>query len=277
MSFHPHNLRTCGVAIVAALFLPLAGCTNASPGATGVVGGPASLPASADSDPLAGAPGLRTCYELTLTEADAVTNDNPGVGCFSPHTAMTYHVGSFSADAVTADSAAAIRACERKLPAAVGLSRREVKASILSWIWFEPSTAQWSAGARWYRCDVVVRRGNGSFKPLPSGPPPFFHGSAGSDGSAGSVGRVPDEYFRCIRERGKVGVPVTCDKAHGYRWAGTFEGTGTRRPSQAKLLEQANRRCYALTGTRTWWVTWPNKDSWAAGDHEMACYKETRS
>jgi hypothetical protein len=265
MSVHPRNLRTCGAVLVAALLLPLAGCEITSSGPTAVVGDAASGSAAPGPDPLAGAPGLRTCYAITRTEAAAVTNDSPGVSCFGPHTAMTYHVGTFPTDAVVADSEGAIRTCDRALPKAVGLTSREVGSSILSWIWFEPSTAEWSAGARWYRCDVVARPGNGSFAPLPPGNPPFFAGS------------VPDDYFRCLRERGTVGVQVTCDKAHGYRWAGTFDGAGRRRPSRAALMGQADQHCSTITGTSSWWVTWPSKDSWAAGDHELACYRQTSS
>jgi hypothetical protein len=263
MSFHPGNLRTCGAALVAALLLPLTGCTTSSSGGTAVIGEPATSTASPEPDPLAGAPSLGTCYAMTRKAAAAATNDGPGVGCSEPHTSMTYHVGHFPSDSVVADPEAASRTCERHLPNAVGLSGTQVKSSILTYIWFEPSTTQWSEGARWYRCDVIAQQGNGSLKPLPLGDTVFF------------AGGVPDYYYRCMRERGETGVPVTCDQAHGFRWAGTFQGKGKRRPSEAKLLQQANQHCYDITGTSSWWVTWPSKDSWDSGDHEMACFKQT--
>jgi len=265
MSFHHHNLRTCGAALVAALLLPLAGCGIGSSGPTAVVGEPASSTASIEPDPLAGAPVVGSCYEMTRRAAAAVTNDGPDISCTEPHTSMTYHVGRFATDSVVADSETARRGCQTNLAKGVGLTSTEVKSSILTFIWFEPSTAEWSAGSRWYRCDVIAEQGSGVFKPLPSAGPPFFSGG------------VPDDFFRCMQERGEKGVPVTCDKAHGYRWAGTFEGKGKRRPSEAKLLEQAEQRCYDITGTSSWWVTWPSTDSWASGDREMVCYKETIS
>ena len=264
MSFHPGNLRTCVAVLVAALVLPLGGCESDASGGTAVIGDPATSAASPEPDPLAGAPEVGACYDMTRSEAGAVTHEAPGVSCSGPHNTMTYHVGGFPTNASFPDSEGASRACERNLPQGVGLSAKEVKSSILTWIWFEPSTEQWSAGARWFRCDVVAQRDNGTFKPLPSAAAPFF--------PAG----VPDEYFRCMRERGEEGVPVTCDQAHGYRWAGTFEGKGKTRPKQARLLEQANQHCYSITGTTSWWVTWPSADSWASGDREMACYKATR-
>jgi Septum formation len=223
MSSHPDNLRTCGVAVVAALLLLVTGCQNAAPGRTAVVGEPASSTASPEPGPLSGAPALGTCYQMTRSAARAVSNDDSGVSCSAPHTSMTYHVGHFPADMVDGDTQVAFRGCTGNLPKGVGLTSKEVQSSILTWIWFEPTTAEWSAGARWYRCDVIAQQGNGALKPLPSGPPYFANG-------------VPDDYFRCIRERGGVGVPVTCDRSHGYRWAGTFEGTGRRLPSEARLL-----------------------------------------
>ena len=203
---------------------------------------------------------------MTRSEAAAVTHEAPDVSCSGAHTTMTYHVGQFPTDSSIADSEAASRGCRAEAsPGSRAHQRKQVKSSILTWIWFEPSTEQWSAGARWYRCDVIAQRDNGTFKPLPSAGTPFF--------PAG----VPDDYFRCMRERGEEGVPVTCDRAHGYRWAGTFQGKGKTRPKQAKLLEQANQHCYSITGTTSWWVTWPSADAWANGDREMACYKATRS
>lgn len=262
MSFHPGNLRTCCATLVAALLLPLAGCESDASGGAGVIGAPATSTAS-EPDPLAGAPEVGICYDMTRSEAAAVTHDAPGVSCSGPHTSMTYHLGHFPAASSIADPDRASRGCERALPRGLGLSPREVRSSILTWIWFEPSTEQWSEGARWYRCDVIAQRGNGSFKALPSAGPPLF------------AGGVPDDYFRCMRDRGEEGVPVTCDKAHGYRWAGTFEGKGKQRPKRARLLEQADQHCYSITGTSSWWVTWPSADSWASGDREMACYRQT--
>lgn len=264
MSFHRVNLRTCGAALVAALLLPLAGCETDATGGTGVIGDPATA-ASSEPDPLAGAPEVGVCYDMTRSDAAAVTHEAPGVSCTGPHTSMTYHVGQFPTDSSIADTEGASRGCERHLPEGLGLTAREVKSSILTWIWFEPTTEQWSAGARWYRCDVIAQRGNGSLKPLPSAGSPFFPNG------------VPDDYFRCMQERGEEGVPVTCDKPHGYRWAGTFEGTGKTRPKRARLLEQANQHCYSITGTSSWWVTWPSADAWASGDREMACYRATSS
>lgn len=264
MSFHLGNLRTCGVALVAALLVLLAGCTDDSPGTTAYVGAPATTGAAQEPDPLAGVPSLGLCYAMTRSAAAAVTNEGPDVDCSEPHTSMTYYVGQFEAGSDVSDPAVATRGCRENLAEGVGLSADEARSSVLTYIWFEPSTEQWSAGARWFRCDVIARQDNGLFKDLPQATPFFPDG-------------VPDDYFRCMRERGGEGIAVTCDKAHGYRWAGSFEGQGKKLPRRANLLEQADQRCFAITGTRTWWVTWPGPDQWAGGDREMDCFKRTRS
>lgn len=264
MSFHLGNLRTCGVGLVATLLVLVTGCSEDSSGTTAYVGDPATSPASSEPDPLAGAPSLGLCYEMTRSAAGAVTNEDPDVDCSAPHTSMTYHVGRFAAGSDVSDPERARDGCQHFLSSGVGLTPMEVRSSILGFIWFEPSTEQWAAGARWYRCDVIAAQDDGAFKPLPQ-TTPFF-----SDG-------VPDDFFRCMRERGKEGIAVTCDKAHGYRWAGTFEGRGATRPRRAKLLDQADQHCYSITGTSSWWVTWPSADAWAGGDHHMDCFKRTRS
>lgn len=264
MSFHLGNLRTCGVALVATLLVLLAGCSDDSSGTTAYVGDAATAPASSEPDPLAGAPSQGLCYEMTRSAAAAVTHEGPDVDCSEPHTSMTYHVGQFPSDSEVSDPEAASRGCRQNLPGGVGLTAKETRSSILSYIWFEPSTEQWAAGARWYRCDVIADQGRGAFKQLPP-TTPFFQGG------------VPDNFFRCMRERGEEGIAVTCDKAHGYRWAGTFEGRGAVRPRRAKLLDQADQHCFSITGTSSWWVTWPSADAWADGDRTMDCFKRTRS
>jgi len=264
MFVHLGNLRICGAALVAALLVLVAGCSDDTSGTTAYVGSPATDTHSPEPDPLAGAPALEVCYAMSRSAADAVTNDGPEVACSQPHTSMTYHLGAFPPGADVSDPEVASRGCRQNLAEGVGLSAKKARSSILTYIWFEPSAEQWAAGARWYRCDVIAQSGDGPFKPLPQSTP-FFPGG------------VPDEFFRCIRGGSEEGTQVTCDRAHGYRWAGSFEGTGDRRPRRAGLLAQAEKHCYDLTGTRSWWVTWPSADQWASGDREMDCFKQTRS
>jgi hypothetical protein len=264
MSIRPGNLRTCRVALVATLLVLLAGCSDDSPGPTAYVGERATSGALPEPDPLAGAPALGNCYPMTRTAAAAVTHEGPDVDCSEPHTSMTYHVGRFASGSDVSDADVAASGCTENLAEGVGLGRKDLRSSILTYIWFEPSTEQWRAGARWYRCDVIAQVPGGPLKPLPESTPFFPSG-------------VPDGYFRCMQERGEQGVPVTCDKAHRYRWAGTFEGKGAERPGQAKLLAQAEDHCYSITGTSSWWVTWPSAGAWASGNRTMDCFKRTRS
>ncbi len=264
MRVHPGNLRITAVAAVAALLL--GACTERPERQTVVVGDPATPSESPPPDPLAGAPALRSCFNLSAAQAQALTNTSTPVDCYSEHTTLTYHVGQFEVTSLAPTRSVARRGCQRHVRTQLGLTPRQLRASVLDVVWFQPSTTQWSAGARWYRCDLLARNPQGDgLKPLPDGPSPFTAG-------------LPDGLTRCIRDDDGSAVHVTCDRPHDYRWAGSFRATGKRRPATDEAaLAVAEGPCSRLTGTTDWYVTWPSELAWTQGDRQLDCFRRTRS
>ena len=80
------------------------------------MGAPATSTASAEADPLAGAPSVDACYRMRVVKTEAQTNNNSPVDCYADHTTITYHVGTFPDDAVEPDVDTMIHA----VPAAAG-------------------------------------------------------------------------------------------------------------------------------------------------------------
>ncbi|WP_157551018.1 septum formation family protein [Nocardioides jensenii] len=269
------HLRTSALALASGLLL-LASACGSEGGATQLdasMGEPAVSP-TPDLDPMAGAPVVGSCYSLSRSQSISSTNTNKPVGdCYQKHNSLTYHVGLFPAGTTSSDFSRVSRECQKRLPAATGLSKGQLIGSVLDWVWFEPTTTQWQAGARWFRCDLVAETSdNLRLLPETSASTDLF-----SDG-------LTDRYVRCIRRGPDTngdgeddGIDVTCDKAHGFRWAGWFRAKDDTYPNRARFEELANGQCPRITSTQSWWVTWPLESGWNAGDRVMSCYKSTSS
>lgn len=259
------HLRTTLATAVATLALVLAGCSQEGPAAEPAVMGAPATEDAPQLDPMAGAPAVGACYRLNARRARASTNDSAPVDCFDDHTTYTYHVGTFPADAVTPDLEQISRECANRLAEGVGLSRRRLGGTIIDWIYFEPTTTQWSAGARWFRCDANAPA-NGRLRELPGGSAPIF-----------DTDQIEPKYLRCISDPdldGRNGQVVTCDRPHDYEWAGPFEAEATGGyPGRDRFLKIAEKPCGRITGADSWWVTWPLEDGWSTGDRTMTCYR----
>ena len=262
MAVHHRHLRTTAATVVVGLLVLMSGCNeDAGPG-TASMGGPASSTATPEADPLAGAPAVDACYKMNIARTEAQTNNSNPVECYSDHTTLTYYVGTFPDDAVEPDPDVMAKECQKRLAAAMGLTRKQLVSSIFEPVYFEPTTTQWSSGARWYRCDARAESG-GKLRLMPSGSAPVLY-----DG-------VPDEFTRCVDNRNGQGLYVTCNKGHDYRWAGYFQAKGGKNyPSRANF-EKQGKGCYKFTANGAYWVTWPLEPQWDAGSRDMNCYKKT--
>lgn len=267
------HLRTSAIALVCGLLMLVAGCgDDESPSQLDAAMGPSATPPAPVLDPLAGAPTAGSCYAMSQAQSVAQTNTSKPVSdCYESHNAATYHVGLFPKNTTSSDPAKVKRVCQNQLAKATGLTQGQLLGSVLEWIWFEPTTTQWSAGARWFRCDMVARKDNR----LALLPETDYLEGAFSDG-------MPDKYARCIRtgpDKDGDGEPdaiyVTCEKKHEYRWAGFHKIPGKKYPGDAKLNDIAQAQCPGIAGTGNWWATWPLKGWWDEGEHRMSCYKNT--
>ncbi|RYP85827.1 hypothetical protein EKO23_10955 [Nocardioides guangzhouensis] len=262
MTVHHRHLRTTMAALAAGLLVLVSGCSEETGAGDAAMGAPASSTASPTPDPLAGAPTVDACYKMTYARSQAATNGSAPVNCYDDHTTITYYVGTFPDDAAASDPVQVRKDCTAHLAEGLGLSKKELRSSVFSWIWFEPTTSQWSAGARWFRCDAKAETG-GRLKLLPAGSSPIL-----TDG-------VPDAYFRCVDNRNDQGRYVTCDQKHDYRWAGYFQARGGASYPSRKAFEKQGKGCYEFTDNGAYWVTWPLEPGWDNGDREMNCYKLT--
>ena len=231
MPVHHRHFRTTVAAIAAGLLVLVSGCSEGTGPADATMGDPATGSASPSQDPQAATPTVNACYRMTYAQTQA------------------------------SDPQQVREECSAHLANGLGLSRKELASSVLDWVWFEPTTDQWSAGARWFRCDAIAES-EGRLERLPAGTPPIF-----TDG-------VPDAFFRCVDDRNARGRYVTCDQPHDYRWVGSFRAKGGPAYPTRKAFEKQGRNCYRFTDDGAYWVTWPLEPGWDSGEREMNCYKQ---
>ena len=198
---------------------------------------------AADPDPMAGAPEVGACYDLTVKQAYAFSSPEAPVDCGSRHTVAVSAVGQLpdSLDWASVDRtqlpAALVKAvnstCDPAIAALVGSPTRRA-LSLYTNFWFAPSDADIAAGARWFSCEVALAESH-SLRPLASGQP-------------GKLGRpVAKKVARCGDSKGNY---VVCTKRH--QWRTTYATKVTAKPTDRQILRAAVRICPRHVSSRAW-------------------------
>ena len=251
-----------GLPLALALVAVAGGCSGEQPAPEAAVVGSAGAPSP---PPETGPPQAGVCRQLRAVEPGAIPSELPEVDCDGAHTAYTYYVGRFEADAEYVDHDLAGRTCRTQMVATLGVRPVRLEGTVLDNIWFRPSEELWDAGARWFRCDLAAADFTGDrLLPLPAGTPAYRP-------------RLPDEVTRCIRQAGAGGSRfVTCSHRHDYRWAGSAEAGVSRRPSEGRARASAEERCTRFVGEGRFWFTWPTPAAWDRGGRTVNCYRAGR-
>ncbi len=154
-------------ALVVALsqsLLVLAPATASASGTTTEPAQPAE-PTEPAGDPMAGAPAVGTCYQLTYDELMAVATPAEPVDCGTRHTAQVLDVLTLP-DGLDWDSSPARldrltqKACSPAHSEVVKDDPRVHARTLVQFSYFYPDAAEQEAGARWFRCDVSLRTGD---------------------------------------------------------------------------------------------------------------------
>lgn len=222
----------------------------------------ASAPATAVTKPPP--PKVGACYSYTFAQAAASSSPTRPVSCAGRHTAVTYFVGTVTGTPARSKSptAAAVvaqeaRACQLHW---VSLMGAKVVMTRASYSFFTPTAAQWKAGARWFRCDGVLRTAN-TYVSIPKNFLAFGRTSAGVTA-----------YLRCLNA---AQVIVACSTTHTLK-VKTYVVLGTataRYPGTTATLNRALALCTKALPTLTVeFVNYPLADSWAAGARTSPCY-----
>lgn len=219
-------------------------------------------PANAVSSRAAAAPATGRCYNLTYTQTYPVSSSVPYVHCTDKHTTKTFLVknvpNNIDYKHITNDEMirVATQICYPKFASTLGSTPENQHLTAYSYIFFSPTAAQRTAGARWVRCDVVLYGGR-TLRALPTDTIPFIQGE------------ITDATRRCLVTSDHW--YTTCAGAHSYRSSAAYTLTaGTHYRTRDQFLAVTHKLC---PGTD--FAVWPDRYSWDSGDHVLTCYDRT--
>ena len=230
---------------------------TASPSSSASPGSEAAL------DPESGAPEVGSCYRLSPAQSRASVPGARRVSCRKPHTSVVAHIG-FLRKAVTPrtplDQRRALgrRLCAPALQRLAGGTVVDRASSLLTWTLFTPGRAALESGARWVRCDVLARSGDGLVR-LPSTRPLLSRG-------------VPEPLRVCQDDQGR---DVSCGEPHRFRVAAVFRAVGQEYPQGDAFTAQARDRCLELTDEPGGFWQPPSESGWRVGDRFIRCLTRT--
>ncbi len=226
------------------------------------------------------APRAGQCYQLSLRAATRPTSARPAVPCGGAHTAQTIHVGRLDTlvdgHLLAVDSDRAQRqlatTCPRELAGFLGGTAERRALSRFQVVWFSPTLAQYDAGARWFRCDVIAFGDAGHLLPL-------------TGRRLRGVLDRPDAlatYGLCgTAQPGSPGFErVACGRQHTWVAVSTIPiDGGDRYPGEQAVRDAGDSSCadrvrgangFPLEFTYGW--EWPTREQWAAGQRFGYCW-----
>ncbi|MCW2785408.1 MAG: hypothetical protein JWP74_1925 [Marmoricola sp.] len=221
-------------------------------------------PSNAAPDRAAAKPKTGLCRNLTTAQGGPMTNDSPTVSCSSPHTTYTFAVPNLpkKVDAKHLSSSkfevAGIDVCTPGYRKLLGGSWGAEDQTMFSFTFFTATKAQRAQGARWVRCDLILVDAN-QLTDLPTVHRPLLKGG------------TTDAVRRCYDQSGDY---VPCTETHNLRSATFFTVHGKKYLSEKKFIKLGEKNCPKADRA---YFGWPNKYSWALGDHAEVCYRNTTS
>ena len=226
-------------------------------------------------------PEVGACRNLTAADIEATTNATALTDCADPHNAQTYASGRLPArfaDASYDDGAVADWAystCTSGLERHLGADESLVMRTILTWVWFRPSSSAWSQGARWYRCDLIGGQAP-DYIDLPTSTAGLLRGHA-----------IDDQWLACARgDSVDGGTRVPCSQPHDWRAVSTIKvgEPGDPYPGDDQVKAKTDSYCrdsvsasLGYPDTYDYGYTWFGAQEWAAGNRRSVCWARTSS
>ncbi len=263
---------------VLALVLVLTACSGASPSSGERPADSVAPSAPHTAQPTATAaprPTKNGCHRLTYEQAVAPVVSGTDVGCAQRHTSQTYktgrldlvvdgHLAAVDSPSVQAKVAAT---CTGLYGDHVGGSTQDRRLSMVQPVWFSPTVEEATAGADWFRCDVVALAGTERLAALPRSSRDLV---GGSDRFAMCGTASPDA---ASFER------VPCSEKHTWVALATVDLAGRSYPVAEAASDQMQSACRAAARSRaedpldfTWSEERPTRSQWKAGRRYGICW-----
>ena len=231
---------------------------------------------------MAAQPTVGECYNYPQSQAGQLNNPATPVNCNTNHTAETFHVGTLPDSLGDPNKATdnarlslTFAACsDAKVNEFLGLTGRTMPSRWASFSFF-PSTEQYKAGERWFRCDVVLREGTG-FKTYKGTAKAYVAGKNAAiwDYCTPGVGPTKEPNFRVMSAQ-------TCNTSQpGKNWiiikTPSLGGANSKFP--ATIAGQASKKCVAaskeypgISKSPLYFFLYPGTLEWSAGKRSATC------
>ncbi len=232
--------------------------------------------------PVETAPELGACRLLDGAQIERAASLTEPVPCSRRHTAETFLVGELPAGEDDYSSPAhgvfAYKTCTRAFAKFLGADESLALRTRLSWAWFRPSRAAWTAGKRWLRCDLIGgpmggRAGDHPLQPLPATGKGLLSKEEVARWMAGAKGEV----FASAAK-------VSCDQAHDWRAVTAVKIGAPKDPYPGDRVSEVRARdnCSDWVGA---WLNYTvdyeygysifHEAEWRAGNRRSLCWART--
>jgi len=277
-----HRLRMRLGVLAAALLLFAAGCGNATGVDGDLINGWQAMP-----PPAGFVPQADTCHLASFAEIGARSTYEE-VDCKIKHRTETVFVGTYPSPAAdassppaegSAGSRQAYRVCDTKTSEYLGAPWRTGRF----WIGVtHPSSAAWTGGARWFRCEVLeissIEDDGGLVLRL---------GSLRDALAEPATDLLLTCYAIRLDEAGAISTmpAAPCTAKHNAEFVGVWDAGNLTYPSKDDEWEKFHDGCRTLIASyvkvpkdadlqyRAGVVSLPGgEDVWALGDHAVRCY-----
>ncbi|MFD0822438.1 septum formation family protein [Micromonospora zhanjiangensis] len=245
--------------------------TGCGPSAGNTAGTPTSAPPPSPFVPAAG-----TCH--ATVEPIAPRNKYAPVDCAGKHRAETAYVGTFTgpdADRGTppsADQDADKRAFQGCGPEATKYLGADWRGGLLTIQVVVPGADDWTAGSRWYRCDLVT------VQMLDIEAVTTEH----TGSLRGEFTHTSPLALGCFnQDKKEKWIPQPCTKPHRFEYVGIWSAPEDTYQTVADKPEPVMDHCRvviaAYTGNAEFgrdagvWFQFPPWKAWALGDHAVRC------
>ena len=218
------------------------------------------------------------CFDYKSSGTKDQAASAPAVDCATPHAAQTYWVGTLPenfgvpAKATAASRLKATQPCTiDSINAFVNIVDPKLPTRLQNVSIF-PSRAQWGAGQRWVRCDVVFREGN-SYKQLSTPVAEFVAATPSSQlnfCTSGVPGNRTTSAYPCTNV--KKNWIMILEKNLGTTPTKKFPGARTVENQTKRICENAAKPYVTLKKYYPWWAIWPDSAGWSRGDRTAQCF-----
>jgi hypothetical protein len=228
------------------------------------------LATTTSADAAGGKPVVGECRNITAKEAEARTDTSSPIGCKKAHDDRVIAVPDLPAGVSWTGLSdrqivkQGIKACAPALRTTLGQNDKVRDRSAYDFVFFQPTAHQIAAGARWLRCDIVLRRGN-TLADLPTDATPALSGLP-----------LSNQVARCLK--GTHHITTTCASRHGYRATGSFTVSSRSFPGRTALVSAGRAKCPSRVTSRHFLFTWRPKLIWnLVHDQTVVCFTKTSS